>query len=159
VFGIAEGARAFKTHPPWRWQGEQMRFPTKVAIVVREELAVWQKLNVTAFLTSGIAHATGEIMGQPYVDGSDNVYLSMLREPVMVYAAGANGLTTVHERALRRGLAMAIYTEELFATGNDDDNRAAVRAVTVDKLNLVGVAVYGARNEVDKVVKGLSLHT
>ena len=26
-------------------------------------------------------------------------------------------------------------------------------------LNLVGVAVYGARNDVDKAVKGLSLHT
>jgi hypothetical protein len=136
-----------------------MRFPTKVAIVVREDLAVWQKLNVTAFLTSGIAHATDEIMGRPYVDGSDNTYLSMLREPVMVYAAETGGLTTAHERALRRNLAMAIYTEELFATGNDEDNRAAVRAVPADKLNLVGVAVYGPRNDVDKVVKGLNLHT
>jgi hypothetical protein len=136
-----------------------MRFPTKVAIAVREELAVWQKLNVTAFLTSGVAHATGEIMGQPYVDGSGNTYLSMLREPVLVYSADAAGLTTVHERGRRRGLAMAVYTEDLFATGNDEDNRAAVRAVTADKLNLVGVAVYGARNDVDKVVKGLSLHT
>jgi hypothetical protein len=136
-----------------------MRFPTKIAIVVREDLAVWQKLNVTAFLTSGIAHASEEIMGQPYVDGSDNTYLSMLREPVMVYSADATGLTTVHERGLRRNAKMAIYTEDLFATGNDDDNRAAVRAVTVDKLNLVGVAVYGPRNDVDKVVKGLSLHT
>ena len=54
---------------------------------------------------------------------------------------------------------MAVYTEDLFATGNDEDNRAAVRAVTADKLNLVGVAVYGARTDVDKVVKGLSLHT
>ena len=135
-----------------------MRFPTKVAVVVREDLAVWQKLNVTAFLTSGVAHATDDIMGEPYVDGSDNTYLSMIREPIMVYSAEADGLTKVHERALRRGLAMALYTEELFATGNDDDNRAAVRAVPVDKLNLAGVAVYGSRNEVDKVVKGLSLH-
>jgi hypothetical protein len=136
-----------------------MRFPTKVAIAVRDDLAVWQKLNVTAFLTSGVAHATGEIMGQPYVDGSGNTYLSMLREPVLVYAADAAGLTTVHERGRRRGVAMAVYTEDLFATGNDEDNRAAVRAVTADKLNLVGVAVYGARTDVDKVVKGLSLHT
>ena len=29
-------------------------FDTKIAIVVREDLAVWQKLNVTAFLTSGV---------------------------------------------------------------------------------------------------------
>jgi hypothetical protein len=136
-----------------------MRFPTKVAIVVREDLAAWQKLNVTAFLASGLAHATDEIMGRPYLDGSDNTYLSMIREPIMVYASDAAGLTRVHERTLRRGLPAAVYTDELFATGNDDDNRAAVRAVAAEKLALVGLGVYGARNEVDKVVKGLSLHS
>ncbi len=136
-----------------------MRFATKVAIVVRDDLAGWQKLNVTAFLASGLAHASDEIMGKPYEDGSGNTYLAMLREPVMVYSADASGLTRTHERALRRGLPAALYTEELFATGNDDDNRAAVKAVTVDKLALVGLGVYGPRADVDKVVKGLGLHT
>ena len=36
--------------------GTGMDFDTKIAIVVRDDLAVWQKLNVTAFITSGIAH-------------------------------------------------------------------------------------------------------
>jgi hypothetical protein len=54
-----------------------------------------------------------------------------------------------------------IYTEELFGTGNDDDNRAAVSAVSAvsaDELNLAGVAVYGPRNAIDKVLKGARLH-
>jgi hypothetical protein len=136
-----------------------MRFPTKVAIVVREELAAWQKLNVTAFLASGVAHATDDIMGSPYVDGSGNTYLAMIREPIMVYVGSAVDLTRVHARALDRELRTAVYTEELFATGNDEDNRAAVRAVTAEKLALAGLGVYGLRNDVDKVVKGLSLHS
>jgi hypothetical protein len=53
---------------------------------------------------------------------------------------------------------MSIYTEELFATGNDVDNRAAVRAVATEKLALVGIALHGGRNAVDKTLKGLSLH-
>jgi hypothetical protein len=64
----------------------------------------------------------------------------------------------VRERAAGRGLPTAVYTEELFATDNDDDNRAAVRAVATGDLNLVGVAVYGPRNGVDKVFKGTVLH-
>ena len=32
-----------------------MEFDTKVAIIVLDDLAVWQKLNVTAFLATGIA--------------------------------------------------------------------------------------------------------
>ena len=33
-------------------------FDTKIAIVVREDLPVWQKLNVTAFIMSGVVGAT-----------------------------------------------------------------------------------------------------
>ena len=82
----------------------------------------------------------------------------MFRQPVLVYAAEGALLTTVRERAAGRGLPMMIYTEELFSTGNDDDNRAAVNAVAADDLNLVGVAVYGPRNAIDKVFRGATLH-
>jgi hypothetical protein len=135
-----------------------MRFDTKIAIVLRTDLAGWQRLNVTAFLASAIAHATDDIMGQPYGDGSGNAYLPMFREPVLVFAADAEQLATVHERALRRGLSTAVYTNELFTTGNDDDNRAAVASVPAEKLDLVGLGLYGPRNAVDRTVKGLALH-
>ena len=135
-----------------------MRFDTKIAIAVRADLAQWQKLNVTAFLSSGIVAGVPETIGKPYEDGSGNQYLEMFRQPVLCYAADRARLATVRERAFGRGLATAVYTEDLFATDNDDDNRAAVRAVAAADLNLVGVAVYGPRNVVDKVLKGASLH-
>jgi hypothetical protein len=53
---------------------------------------------------------------------------------------------------------LTIYTRELFATGNDDDNRAAVARVATDALDLVGIAIHAERKAVDKVTKGLTLH-
>ena len=135
-----------------------MRFDTKIAIAVRADLEQWQKLNVTAFLSSGVAAGAPETIGKPYEDGSGNQYLEMFRQPVLCYAADGALLATVRERAYGRGLATAVYTEDLFGTDNDDDNRAAVRAVDAAGLNLVGVAVYGPRNAVDKGLKGASLH-
>ena len=135
-----------------------IRFDTKVAIAVRGDLEPWQKLNVTAFLASGIAASIGDVIGKPYEDGSGQQYLEMFRQPVLVFAADRPLLSTVRERAAGRGLPTAIYTADLFATGNDDDNRAAVRAAATEDLNLVGVAVYGPRNGVDKVFKGAVLH-
>ena len=135
-----------------------MRFDTKIGIVVREDLAVWQKLNVTAFLASAIAGGAENVIGLPYADGSGNTYLAMIRQPVLIYAAGAEELTRTHSRALSRGLDTAVYIEEMFKTGNDDDNRAAVLAVPADDLPLVGLAVYGPRNAIDKTLKGLPLH-
>jgi hypothetical protein len=135
-----------------------MRFDTKIAIVVRDDLAVWQRLNVTAFLSSGIAAAFSETMGKPYEDGSGNRYLELFRQPVLVYAGDTARLGAVRERAVSREMAAAIYTEDMFSTGHDDDNRAVVRAVPAAELRLAGIAVYGPRNAVDKVCRGLTLH-
>jgi hypothetical protein len=136
-----------------------MRFETKIAIVVRADLAGWQQLNVTAFLASGIAAAFGDTIGKPYEDGSGNRYLELFRQPVLVYAGDAASLGLVRERAVSREMATAIYTEDMFSTGFDEANRAVVRDVPAAELRLAGIAVYGPRNAVDKVCKGLSLHS
>jgi len=135
-----------------------MKFDTKIAIAVQESLATWQKLNVTAFLASAVTAGAPGVIGEPYEDGSGNAYLPMFRQPVLVYAADAQTLARVRSLAVGRQLATAVYIEEMFKTGHDEANREVVRAVTADELPLVGLAVYGPRNAVDKVVKGLLLH-
>jgi len=131
---------------------------TKTAIVLRDDLAGWQALNVTAFLASGLAASTPELIGQPYEDADGTKYLPMFGQPVLVFEADAAALKAVHARALDRGLVPSVYTKELFATGNDDDNRAAVGAVHRDDLDLVGLGLHGPRNAIDKITRGLRLH-
>jgi hypothetical protein len=131
----------------------------KLAVVVRDDLATWQKLNVTAFLVSGIGTARPDLVGEPYLDGDDLAYLPMFAHPVLVFAGDAAALTRAAGRARARGLAMAVYTDELFATNNDVDNRAAVRGVATEKLRLAGIAVAGPRRDVDKALDKVRLHT
>jgi hypothetical protein len=134
-------------------------FDTKVAVVVRDDLAIWQKLNVTAFLTSGVvADAGAGVVGEPYEDADGRSYLPMLRQPVLVYAATGDKLATVARRARERDLPVAIYTAELFATGRDEDNRAAIKVVATDELDLVGLALRAAHKPADAVLRGLKRH-
>jgi hypothetical protein len=135
-----------------------MRFDTKIAIVVRSDLATWQKLNLVAFLASGVAGGREGLIGEPYEDASGNRYLPMFGQPVLVFGADADELRAVLTRATSRGLGLAVFTDELFSTGNDEANRAAVKAVEAEKLALAGLAVHGPRNAVDKATKGLALH-
>ncbi|WP_290857794.1 DUF2000 domain-containing protein [Hamadaea sp.] len=135
-----------------------MKFDTKIAVLLRDDLATWQRLNVTAFLVSGVAANDPALIGEPYADADGTAYLPMFRQPVMVYAGDAVVLTQAHERALERGLAITVFTEELFKTGDDVDNRAAVAAVPRAELNLVGIALHGPRSVVDKICKGAALH-
>lgn len=135
------------------------RFDTKVVVLLSEGLTVWQELNVTSFLMSGITVSAPGLTGEPYRDGDDNVYLPMLRQPVLVMTADAELLRAARTKATARAdVAIAVYTRELFATGHDDANRAAVSAVAAHDLDLVGIALRGPRNAIDRMTKGARLH-
>src|SRR5215471_5366661 len=108
-----------------------MRFDTKVAVVVSDDLAPWQKLNVACFLAGGLVGAQGELAGEAYQDASGRLYGPLIRQPVLVFAAAPAEIKTALARAVERGVTVSIYTRDLFATGND----------------------------VDKITKGLALHS
>src|ERR1700750_387012 len=136
-----------------------MQFDTKIAVVIRNDLEAWQKLNVAAFLAGGIAASFPECVGEPYEDGSGTPYLSLIGQPILIYGADRPALTRALERALARGVKPAVYTEDMFRTTHDAANRAAVRAVARADLNLVGLAMRGERKVIDKVVDGLKFHS
>ena len=106
-----------------------MQFDTKIAVVIRTDLEAWQKLNVASFLTSGIAAAFPECIGEPYADRSGTKYLSLIGQPILIYGADRPALTRALERALARNVTPAVYTEDMFKTTHDAANREAVRAV------------------------------
>jgi hypothetical protein len=135
-----------------------MQFDTKIAVVVRTDLEAWQKLNVTAFLSGGIAAAFPECIGAPYEDGSSTKYLALIGQPILIYGADGPALSRALERALARNVTPAVYTEDMFRTGHDAANRDVVRAVARADLNLVGLAFRAERKVIDKIVDGLKFH-
>jgi hypothetical protein len=135
-----------------------VEFDTKLVVVLRDDLAVWQKTNVTAFLVSGIAGTVPGVVGEPYRDASGNEYLPMFVQPVLVYEADAAALRRAYERALSREVELAVYTRELFETNHDEANRAVVASVPAEELDLVGIALRAERKIVDKVVDRLRFH-
>jgi hypothetical protein len=137
-----------------------MQFDTKIAVVIRTDLEAWQKLNVASFLTSGVAAAFPECIGEAYEDGSGTRYLSLIGQPILIYGApDSAALSRALERALVRNVTPAVYTEDMFKTTHDEANRAAVRAMPRANLNLVGIAMRAERKVIDKIVDGLKFHS
>ena len=130
----------------------------KIAVAVQSDLETWQKLNATAFAVSGLTSLLPELLGEPYVDGSDRTYSPMFGLPVLVQTGDHAAIVRAFHRARERGLAMSVFTRELFSTGNDVDNRAAVRAVATDDLDVVVFAAAGGAKQVDKAFDRLRWH-
>ncbi|MCZ7932437.1 DUF2000 family protein [Agrobacterium leguminum] len=133
-------------------------FDTKIAVILRDDLAVWQKLNVTAFLMSGIVAQTREIIGEPYRDGAGNVYNPLSIQPIVVMATDQEALRKIHQRSLERDVTTSLYIEEMFATGHDVANRQVFSEFSPDNAKVVGMALRADRKIVDKITKGAKLH-
>lgn len=133
-------------------------FDTKIVVVLREDLASWQKLNVTAFLTSGIVTQAPAVIGEPYRDAAGNVYNPLSVQPIVVLSADQQTLRMIHGRSLDRGVTSSLYIEEMFATGHDAANRAVFAEFAPDTAKVVGIALRTDKKIADKITKGARLH-
>ncbi|WP_454745403.1 DUF2000 family protein [Ciceribacter selenitireducens] len=133
-------------------------FDTKIVVVLREDLAGWQKLNVTAFLTSGIVAQAPAVIGEPYRDAAGNVYNPLSVQPIVVLSADQQTLRAIHVRSLDRGVTSSLYIEEMFATGHDAANRAVFAEFTPETATVVGIALRTDKKIADKITKGARLH-
>ena len=95
---------------------------------------------------------------EPYEDADGVGYLPLLVQPLLVFEASGDQMRRARSRAAKSGVALAIYTAHMFSTGNDAENRAAVRAVTAENLDLVGIGIRTNHRDADAVVRGLARH-
>jgi hypothetical protein len=135
-----------------------MIFDTKVAILILEDLAMWQKLNVTAFLATGIAGAAPEAMGDVYEDAAGRHYARLLGQPILVFSATPADMQRAHRVLIERDLTRAAYVRAMFATGHDAANRDVFRKEETSAPDLVGLALRGPKKDIDKATKGAKLH-
>jgi hypothetical protein len=132
-------------------------FDTKIAIVLRNNLAGWQKLNVTAFLSTGIAGQYPDIIGEPYKDRAGNLYNPLSIQPIIVLSADEATISTIHRRALEREVTSSVFIEEMFSTGHDAANRAVFAEYAPDDAKVVGIALRADKKIVDKITKGATM--
>ena len=133
-------------------------FDSKIAIGLRGDLASWQALNVTAFLVSGLAAQTPDVIGEPYRDRAGNLYNPLCCQPIIVLAAPGDKMRTIHQRSLERGILTSLYVEEMFSNGHDEANRAVFVRFDPDDAKVVGIALHADKKLVDKITKGAKLH-
>lgn len=133
-------------------------FDSKVAILVLDDLLPWQKLNVTAFLSTGIAASMPDSIGEPYENAAGRQFSALLNEPMLILAAQEKNLSRAYRIAEEKDLGCAAYVRKMFSTGHDAANREAFKTEPPDTPDLVGIAIFGPRKDVDKATKGSKFH-
>lgn len=134
-------------------------YDKKVAIVIKDDLLPWQKLNVVSFLAGSIAIQFPETHGEDFVTADNVRFLPFIKNPTLIYKAETSEkLQRAFRRARERELSIGIYTKPLFDTRSGEENVLEIAKHTADDLDLVGIIVYGENKKVDKALDGLKFH-
>jgi hypothetical protein len=134
-------------------------YDKKIAIIIKNDLLLWQKLNVTAFLASSVAIKFEETHGKAFINASGSAYLPFIKHPILIYKADTDAqLRRAFNRAKERELNIGIYTSPLFSTKNEDGNLIEIARYTDDEQELAGIIIYGENKKVDKALDGLKFH-
>ncbi|MHA7056088.1 DUF2000 family protein [Aquimarina sp. M1] len=131
----------------------------KIAIVIKNELLSWQKLNVASFLASSIAIKFPETHGAPFINASESEYLPFIKQPILIYVADESPqIERAFSRAQARELHIGIYTKPLFSTKNETENHIEIKKCSDKDQELVGIVLYGDKRKVSKALDGLKFH-
>ena len=77
---------------------------------------------------------------------------------IVILEADLVCLQKIHERTENRSVRSSIYIQDMFSTGNDEDNRKTVLGYLSSDLPIVGIGLREERKLVDKITKGAKLH-
>ena len=126
------------------------RLDTKVAVVLRDDLLPWQELNVTAFLTSGIATSAADLTGEPY---RDKEVWGEIRAKVRQTLERQRLQARAYKAAADRNLGQRNRSHGLFVAGDDDDDASTFRGASSSPSsadNGHDTTVAGRRHQVEK---------
>jgi hypothetical protein len=97
-------------------------------------------------------------LGAPYEDAAGHIYNALVIQPMIVLSADAGTIKTIYQRAMERGAPLSLYIEDMFSTGHDAANRAALKQYRPEGMNVVGLALREDKKLVDKITKGACMH-
>ena len=133
-------------------------YEKKIAIVLRDDLLNWQKLNVTSFLASSIAIAFPEVHGNTFSTKTEGDFLPFINQPILVYKAD-NGdvMRRIFNRSKERVLHIGIYPQTFFSTKSAEENHLVMEQFSNETATLAGIVIYGETQKVYKALDGLKL--
>jgi hypothetical protein len=136
-----------------------MDFQNKIAIVIKNDLLDWQKLNVASFLASSVAIKFPETHGKSFINASNTQFLPFIKQPIIIYKADEQAqIKRAFNRAKQRELNIGVYTKPLFETKNEDENLIEISKTSDENQELVGIVIYGENRKVNKALNGLKFH-
>ncbi|HEY9480762.1 MAG TPA: DUF2000 domain-containing protein [Candidatus Paceibacterota bacterium] len=134
-------------------------FSKKMTIVLREDLASWQLTNTIGH----IAAYLGNKMEEPFDTGENFVTKDNLAIPrnsqfaIVALKASNEELKNLSGQLRNSVLSWIVYVQEMIDMIDDKELARSLSQIESDKLNILGIGLFGSKDELKKITGNLKL--
>jgi len=131
---------------------------TKCIMVIDLGLPVGLRVNTAGLLGATLGRRLERIIGQDVVDASGENHVGILNVPLHILSADAETIKAIREKAMKtEGLLIVDFTETAQREVRYEDYAGKLTATPAGELRYLGVALYGPKKAVNKLVGNLPL--
>ena len=139
-----------------------MEKPTKkYAVIIKDGLSGGKAINMASHLSGQLGSLVPELGGREVLDASGIKHAGLPIYPNVILTATPEELASAVAKARAMADCNEIlfldYPEQGFSTSTDDEYRAAIALVNTEAIVIEGCLIYGLRQAVNSVTKGLRL--
>ena len=134
-------------------------FSKKMIIVLREDLASWQLTNTIGH----IAAYLGNKMSAPFDTGEhfmskDGINFPRNSQfPIVTLRATKDELKGIAAKLPNSNLSWIVYVQEMIDMIDDEELAKALDAVSSDEMNILGIGMFGPKDELKELTSTLRL--
>ena len=130
----------------------------KCVIVVDVGLPTGLKVNTAGLLGATLGRRVESIIGLDIVDGSGENHTGIINIPLPILSADADAIKGIREKVLKLGgLLVVDFTETAQMEVRYEDYNDKLAVTPSEELKYLGVALYGPKKLVNKLVGTLPL--
>ncbi len=130
----------------------------KCVIVIDKSLPTGLLVNTAGLLGATLGRKKDEIIGPDVSDASGGSHVGILNITLPILAADANTIRAIRDKAVRtEGLLVVDFTETAQKALRYEDYTERIAEMRQEDLKYLGIALYGAKKPVNKLVGNLPL--
>jgi len=131
---------------------------TKCVMIIDSGLPLGLKVNTAGLLGATLGRRLDRIIGADAVDASGENHVGILNVPLPVLSADADTIKAIRKKAMKTvGLLVVDFTETAQKEVRYENYTGKLAATPAGELRYLGVALYGAKKSVNKLVGNLPL--
>lgn len=134
-------------------------FSKKITIVLRENLASWQLTNTIGHIAAYLGNKMQEPFdtGESFVTKEGNIIPRNSQFAIVALKASNEELKDLITKLGSSQLLWIVYVQEMIDMIDDEELAKSLKQIESDKLDILGIGLFGSKDELKKLTGALKL--